>query len=121
LNNPAPTKLSTLPLHAALPIYSHGVGGIGFWAGREAVPEPVFYSYAYPTPDGFSDAPVQPAAATWHPTLREFILPYEEVRRASAPDEVLLQFAQSTYEAAARLAKWDREALEHRGPWPGGH
>ena len=98
--------------------YSHEVSSAGFWPGNEQMPEPVFYSYAYPTPEGFAEAKVQPASASWNATLREFVLPYEEVRTAPAPDEVLLSFLQSTYEAAAKLAKWDRAALEHEGSWP---
>ena len=82
------------------------------------MPEPIFYSYAYPAPEGFAEARVQPSAAIWNATLREFVLPYDAVRTASAPDEVLLSFLQSTYEAAATLAKWDRRALEHEGAWP---
>lgn len=114
-----PGGVPHLPDDVAVEAYSHEVSSIGFWPGSDAVPEPMFYSYAYPAPEGFADAPVQPAAARWHATLREFVLPYEEVRRSSAPDEILLQFAQSTYEAAAHSAKWDREALEHHGAWPG--
>lgn len=82
------------------------------------MPEPIFYCYAYPLPEGFAEAKVQPAAASWNAALREFVLPYEAVRTAVDPDEVLLQFLQSTYEAAAALARWDRDALEHKGAWP---
>src|SRR5437763_5906109 len=92
--------------------YSHEVSSCGFWPGGEPMPAPVFYSYAYPEPKGFSAARVQPAAAFYTDKLREFILPYEGVRTAASPDEILLQFMQSTYEAAADLAKWDRAALE---------
>jgi hypothetical protein len=76
--------------------------------------EAAFYAYAYPEPDGFSDHPVQPEAAYYHKELREFILPYEAVRTADEPDTALLDFLQSTYEAAADLAKWDRNALERK-------
>ena len=76
------------------------------------MPEPVFYSYAYPAPEGFANAAVRPAEAYWSSTLREFMLPYEAVRTAENPDQTLLDFLQSTYEAAARLAAWDRAALE---------
>lgn len=82
------------------------------------MPEPIFYSYAYPPPEGFAEAKVRPAAASWNPTLREFVLPYDAVRTAEDRDDALMQFLQSTYEAAATLAQWDRDALEHTGAWP---
>jgi hypothetical protein len=72
----------------------------------------VFYSYAYPEPAGFSDARVGPADAFYSSEFREFMLPYDAVREADSPDDTLLAFLQSTYEAAATLAKWDRAALE---------
>jgi uncharacterized protein DUF5996 len=92
--------------------YSHEVSSCGFWAGGGPVPYPVFYSYAYPEPPGFAVAPVLPKAASYNTDLREFILPYEAVRLAPNPDDALLTFAQTTYEAAANLGKWDRGALE---------
>jgi len=91
--------------------YSHEVSSAGFWPGP-ALGEPAFYSYAYPEPDGFKERTVRPAAAGYHETLREFVLPYEAVRTAPDPDAALLEFLQSTYEAAADLAAWDRSALE---------
>jgi hypothetical protein len=91
--------------------YSHEVSSAGFWPGDERL-EPAFYAYAYPEPDGFARAPVAPAAARWDPTLREFVLPYEAVRRAHDPRRELLAFLESTYVAAADLARWDRAALE---------
>jgi hypothetical protein len=72
---------------------------------------PVFYSYAYPEPTGFAQAKVRPDAASYHPDLHEFILPYDAVRAGGSPDDVLLDFARSTYDAASTLAKWDRSAL----------
>src|SRR3954454_3842864 len=113
-----PGGVPHLPNSVAREAYSHEVSSAGFWPGNEAMPEPVFYSYAYPAPEGFAEAKVEPAAATWNATLREFVLPYGAVRTASSPDEIILSFLQSTYEAAANLAKWDRAALEHRGSWP---
>jgi hypothetical protein len=74
----------------------------------------VFYSYAYPEPAGFPSAPVKPCAAFYSKDLREFILPYDVVREAESPDEMLLDFLQTTYEAAANLANWDRNFLERR-------
>ncbi|MGD2063136.1 MAG: DUF5996 family protein [Nitrospirota bacterium] len=93
--------------------YSHEVSSAGFWPGV-GLGEAAFYAYAYPQPDGFSEYPVRPAAAYYHADLGEFILPYEAVRTADEPDTVLLEFLQSTYEAAADLAGWDRDALEHK-------
>lgn len=94
--------------------YSHECSSAGFWPGSAAFPEAAFYAYAYPEPDGFADAPIAPAAATYHRELKEFVLPYEAVRTAPAPDEALLAFLQTTYEAAADRGGWDRAALERR-------
>ncbi len=90
--------------------YSHEVSSCGFWPGGSA--EGSFYSYAYPEPDGYAEWPVAPEGAAYDAELREFILPYETVRTAADPDTVLLTFLQSTYEAAAERAGWDRAALE---------
>jgi hypothetical protein len=92
--------------------YSHEVSSCGFWPGGGTVVEPVFYTYAYPAPEGFQDYPVQPQAAFYSSDMQEFILPYEAVRQADDPDAALLTFLQSTYEAAANLGHWDRAALE---------
>ncbi|MFB2768031.1 DUF5996 family protein, partial [Pelatocladus sp. BLCC-F211] len=91
--------------------YSHEVSSCGFWPGGGAA-EPVFYSYAYPEPEGFKDYPIQPKEAFYSSDMREFILPYEAVRRADDPDAVLLAFLQSTYDAAANSGKWERAGLE---------
>ena len=95
--------------------YSHEVSSCGFWPGN-ADQEAIFYSYAYPTPDGFSGREVKPAAATYSDQLGEFVLPYDAIRKSASPDRDLLAFFQSTYNAAADLAKWDRDALEWSGP-----
>ena len=94
--------------------YSHEVSSCGFWPGMVGGPvqEPAYYAYMAPEPAGFAAAAVQPAAAAYNRELGEFILPYEAVRTAEDPDAALLAFAQSTYEAGATLAKWDRAALE---------
>jgi Family of unknown function (DUF5996) len=92
--------------------YSHEVSSAGFWPGSGAIDYPAFYSYAYPEPPGFRAAQVRPDAAFFSEALGEFILPYEAVRTAAAPEQALLEFLQTTYEAAANAAKWDREALE---------
>jgi hypothetical protein len=94
--------------------YSHEVSSAGFWPGSGPIAYPAFYSYAYPEPEGFRDAPVRPAAAFYSSDLREFVLPYDAVRESPTPDEMLLEFLQSTYEAAANLAKWDRAGLERQ-------
>jgi hypothetical protein len=94
--------------------YSHEVSSCGFWAGGGPVPDAAFYSYAYPQPAGFADASVRPDAAFYSKELGEFVLPHEAVRESDDPDALLLEFLQSTYEAAADLAGWDRSALERR-------
>ena len=90
--------------------YSHEVSSCGYWPGGSS--EGSFYAYAYPVPEGFADWAVAPAAASYDTTLGEFVLPYADVRRAADPEAELLAFFQSTYEAAAELAHWDRRALE---------
>lgn len=92
--------------------YSHEVSSAGFWPGDSRFPEAAFYAYAYPEPAGFSEYRVRPAAARYERTLGEFILPYEAVRRSASPDQDVLAFLQSTYDAAAELGHWDRRALE---------
>jgi hypothetical protein len=92
--------------------YSHEVSSAGFWPGSGAVDYPAFYSYAYPEPAGFRASKVKPEAAFFSEAVGEFILPYDAVRTAENPDQALLDFLQSTYEAAAISAKWDRDALE---------
>jgi Family of unknown function (DUF5996) len=92
--------------------YSHEVSSAGFWPGGGAIEYPAFYSYAYPEPEGFRLTAGRPKAAFYSEELREFILPYDAVRTAESPDEMLLEFLQSTYEAAASAGNWDRAALE---------
>ena len=92
--------------------YSHEVSSAGFWPGVAGLSDPVFYAYAYPEPAGFAQAAVAPAAASYNSTFGEFLLPYEAVRQATAPDDLLLEFLQSTYEAAADLGRWDRATRE---------
>ncbi len=94
--------------------YSHELSSCGFWPGGGLVDEPAFYAYAYPEPQGFKDYPIQPPKAFYHSGISEFLLPYNVVRTSDSPDEVLLSFLQSTYEAAATCAKWDRRALERQ-------
>jgi uncharacterized protein DUF5996 len=92
--------------------YSHEVSSAGFWPGSGAIDYPAFYCYAYPEPAGFRTTKVRPDAAFFSEALGEFILPYDAVRTAAQPDQALLEFLQSTYEAAANAAQWDRDALE---------
>jgi hypothetical protein len=114
-----PGGVPNLPDWVTREAYSHEVSSCGFWAGGGAIAYPAFYSYGYPEPTGFAQAPVRPEAAFYSTDLREFILPYDAVRQSKDPDATLLDFFQSTYEAAANLARWDRPALERsRVPSP---
>jgi hypothetical protein len=93
--------------------YSHEVSSAGFWPGGGGpIDCAAFYSYAYPAPDGFAAATVKPKEAFFSKELGEFLLPYDAVRTARDPDAALMEFLQSTYAAAADLAKWDRKVLE---------
>ncbi|HEX7693519.1 MAG TPA: DUF5996 family protein [Sphingomonas sp.] len=107
-----PGGMPGLPDDVACEAYSHEEASIGFWPGSDAFPHAAFYAYAYPEPAGFKDAPVRPAAAGWNAILGEFVLPYEAMRTAADPDAALMDFFQSTYEAAADLAHWPRAELE---------
>lgn len=109
---PHPGGVPHFPDWAAREAYSHEVSSCGFWPGNGGFGQPAFYAYAYPEPPGFGEAPAVPAAAFYSPELREFILPYDAVRQAAAPDDDLLAFLHSTYAAAADLGGWDRAALE---------
>ena len=110
----------TAPEHKSMPglpdrvtrdAYSHEVSSCGFWPGAPGV-EAMFYSYAYPEPPGYSEYSIAPATASYNKDFGEFVLPYEAMRTSADPDGALLAFLQSTYEAAANLAHWDRAALE---------
>ncbi len=92
--------------------YSHEVSSAGFWAGGNGISGPAFYSYAAPEPAGFAERKVNPPAAYYHPDLKEFVLLYDDVRKAESPKAALMEFLQSTYDAAADLGKWDRKSLE---------
>jgi hypothetical protein len=107
-----PGGIPHLPDAVTREAYSHEVSSAGFWPGGGAIDYAAFYSYAYPTPNGFGKSRVRPAAAFFSQELGEFLLPYDAVRTAADPDALLLEFLQSTYEAAANLAGWDRAALE---------
>src|SRR5262245_44131265 len=107
-----PGGVPNLPDDVAQEAYSHEVSSAGFWPGGGAIDYPAYYSYAYPAPEGFSEAPVRPGAAFFSKDLGEFILPYDAVRTAADQRAALMDFLQSTYEAAADLGKWDRKALD---------
>ncbi|WP_020175047.1 DUF5996 family protein [Methyloferula stellata] len=109
---PHPGGIPHLPDAVTREAYSHEVSSAGFWPGSGTIDYAAFYSYCYPVAPGFADAPVKPSEARFDPQLGEFLLPYEAVRNASDPDAALLAFPQSTYEAAANGAAWDRNALE---------
>jgi hypothetical protein len=100
------------PDDVAREAYSHEVTSAGFWPGNREAPTPIFYAYAYPTPNRFAEAAVQPAEAFWLDALGEFALPYDAVATADDPDRVLTEFLETTHAAAADLAGWDRDALE---------
>jgi len=106
-----PGGYPNMPLDVMREAYSHEVSSAGFWPGGDPMPYPMFYSYAYPTPDGFADAKVSPDSAAWNGDLGEFVLPYDNVRRSRSPERTLLDFLESTYQAAARTAGWDIDAL----------
>jgi hypothetical protein len=110
----------TAPEHASMPgladrvtrdAYSHEVSSCGFWPGMPGV-EPLFYSYAYPEPPGYRKYSILPAQARFDANFGEFVLPYEDMRSSANPDDALLEFLQSTYEAAANCANWDRAGLD---------
>jgi hypothetical protein len=117
---PAPPHPSMpgLPDRVTRDAYSHEVSSCGFWPGAPGI-EPFFYSYAYPEPPGYAECSIAPADAKFSPAFGEFILPYEAMRQSPDPDAALLQFLQSTYEAAANCAHWDRDALEVKSPASG--
>jgi len=111
-----PGGVPHLPDVIAREAYSHEVSSLGFWPGNEMMPEPIFYSYAYPEPPGFSEAKIQPSSANYNAQLKEFVLRYDDLRKAESPDATLLEFARSTYDAASTLGNWDRAALAEVKP-----
>jgi hypothetical protein len=107
-----PGGIPALPDAVTREAYSHEVSSAGFWPGGGAIDFPAFYSYAYPVPDGFSQARIAPEAARYSAELGEFLLPYDAVRQAEDPEATLLAFLESTYAVAAELGRWDRDELE---------
>jgi hypothetical protein len=113
---PHPGGVPHFPDWAAREAYSHEVSSAGFWPGGGGLDHAAFYSYAYPAPDGFADAAVEPDEAFYSRDLGEFVLPYDAVRSAADPDATLLAFLETTYAAAADAAQWDRAALDYEPP-----
>ncbi|MGE3796518.1 MAG: DUF5996 family protein, partial [Thermomicrobiales bacterium] len=109
-----PGGMELLPDDVVREAYSHEVSSAGWWPGDDRLPEPAYFSYCYPEPEGFNKADIQPEGAYYHPALYEWILPYAIVREADDPEATLLAFLRSTYEAGATLGGWDRESLERR-------
>ncbi|MEM8696466.1 MAG: DUF5996 family protein [Pseudomonadota bacterium] len=107
-----PGGVPNFPDEIAREAYSHEVSSAGFWPGNTQSPEPIFYSYAYPEPDGFREADGLPEGARYDENLSEYVLPYGAVRAAADPEAMLLEFLQRTYAAAADSADWDRDSLE---------
>jgi hypothetical protein len=107
-----PGGLPGLPDDVTCEAYSHEEASVGFWPGSEAYPQAAFYAYAYPSPEGYAEAKIAPSEATWNAGMGEFLLPYDAVRKAADPEATLLDFCQSSYDAAADLGTWDRDTLE---------
>ena len=109
---PHPGGIPGLPDWVTREAYSHEVYSCGFWPGGASSPAAAYYAYAYPTPEEYSGVGVRPSAAFWSPEMGEYFLPYDAVQGSEQPDATLLSFVESTYEGAADLAGWDRDALE---------
>jgi hypothetical protein len=111
-----PGGIPNLPDYVTREAYSHECISAGWWPGGLGTPvaEPAFYAYSYPEPPGCDVAPIKPSGAYYHPSMHEWILPYESVRTSASPERDLQDFFQSTYETAADLAKWDRSSLERQ-------
>ena len=107
-----PGEAPNMPKEVMQEAYSQEVSSCGFWPGGDTFPQPIFYSYCYPTPGAFSKYKISPESAFWSDEVGEFVLPYESVRQADNPEKTLMEFLQSTYEAAAVTGNWDRENLE---------
>ncbi len=105
-------QVPNMPLAVMQEAYSHEVFSVGFWPGNDSFPTPVFYAYIYPGQTDFQFQEIQPAEAKWNAELGEFTLAYEDVQKSGNPQEVLLQFLQSAYDAAAKVADWKREELD---------
>ena len=107
-----PGGIPGLPDWVTREAYSREVYSCGFWPGGPASPSPAYYAYAYPVPQGLGEASIQSPQALWNTDMSEFFLPYEAVRTAADPDDALMSFLESTYQAVAELAAWNRTELE---------
>ena len=107
-----PGEVPNIPLSVMQEAYSHEVFSVGFWPGSELFPTPVFYAYCYPNYPGFNETNISPASAFWNSEMGEYMLNYTDVQKSSAPADMLLEFLQSTYEAAAKLGNWDQGNLD---------
>lgn len=115
--NPAPPHpggMPNMPLEVMQEAYSQEVSSAGFWPGSEDFPTAIFYSYAYPAAENFATQKVQPEQAFYSEEMGEFMLKYDDVKNAGNPENTLLDFLQSTYEAASNTSKWDRKKLERK-------
>ncbi len=112
-----PGGAPNMPVVVMQEAYSHEVSSCGFWPGSEQFPHPVFYAYCYPTPPEFSHQSVKPNEAFFSGEMGEFMLLYEVIQRSDNPEDILMQFLHSTYEAAANTGHWDRKALECDFSW----
>jgi hypothetical protein len=110
-----PGGIPGMPDWVAEEAYCREVSSSGFWTGNDSLPEPAFYCYLYPEPNGYKTAKILPEEASYNTTLGEFILPYAAVQASADPEKKLLDFLTSTYHAGADLAKWDRDLLENEG------
>jgi hypothetical protein len=106
-----PGGITGLPDWVAEEAYCQEVSSFGFWPGNDMLPEPVFYSYIYPEPEGYKTANIRPDEAYYHQTLREFILPYKAIQTAESPKYKLLEFFHSSFRSGVILAKWNRDCL----------
>lgn len=104
--------MPNMPLEVMQEAYSREVSSAGFWPGGDSFPEPIFYSYCYPTPDDFKNQKITPDKVFWSDDMGEFVLKYDDVRKQNDPEAYLMEFLQSTYIAAANTGKWDRNSLE---------
>lgn len=112
-----PGGMPNMPLEVMQEAYSQEVSSAGFWPGGDAFPEPIFYSYCYPNPDAFASQQVKPEQAFWSNDLGEFMLKYKDVMMAEDPEQMLMDFLESTYSAAAETGNWDRKGLETEIPF----
>ena len=113
---PPSEKREHMPQWVLQDAYSQESCTWGFWAGGDKTAYAMYFAYSYPEPPGFKQAAITPRAAHYESQLGKFVLPYDEVRRSSAPDSTLTQFLQSTYDACSKLGHWDREALHFQRP-----